>query len=300
MITLKNVSFSYFSGGTPAVNDITTQIGPGVHLLLGENGAGKTTLLKLLDGLRVPQSGEIIFNDTDIARFRHLPSVLSHFAYLDNDMMLPGGTIENAAHSHAQFYPNFDPDLLRRNLEAFGISPVVSLRNLSMGNLRKAQMAYILSLRATVTLLDEPTNGMDIESKQILQRILAESITDEQTVIVSTHNFADLQNMYDALIVINRGKLILNTSIDRMLDRIVFATTQLEPADALYWELSGGLYHAIFEADSEEPGLVGDVDFRLLYSALHSPYAASILRCINSETETPVTENPENSEKNEI
>lgn len=277
-ISLQNLSFRYGGKRSPlALNGIDAVVGPGTHLLLGENGAGKTTLLHLIDGLLKPSDGKCLIDGTPT--HVRLPSVLSRIFYLGAGMSLPASSIEQLVKIHAQFYPDFSAELLDENLRGFGINAKQKLTAMSMGTRQKASVAYALALRTPILLLDEPATGLDIQSKQKLQRMLARCIEPERTVIVSTHNIADLQNLYDSLLILRKGRMLLTMGVDDILERIAFVSTITTPhAEALYTSPSIGANRCIVANDGS---ITSDIDYQLLYLALNNPdSSAAILSCL--------------------
>lgn len=197
-------------------------------------------------------------------------------------MELPALTINEMVKIHAQFYPSFSPETLASNLREFGMDGSEKLKRLSMGNRQKATVAYILSLKTPVVLLDEPATGLDIDSKQTLQQMIARCVDPEQTVIVSTHNFADLQHLYDGVIILNHGKLQLAASTDVILERVAFTITTELPENPLYSEQRLGRHHAIVM--NPEGRICSDIDYKLLYSAIHnSQVNALLIELLNDE-----------------
>jgi len=265
-ITFTDLSFRYGGKRSPlALDGINAVIGPGIHLLLGENGAGKTTLLHLIDGLLFPGSGKCLI-DGGPTQYR-LPSVLSKVFYLGAGMPLPAATIGQLAEVHGQFYPTLSTEMLDENLRDFGLDPTQKLDNMSMGTRQKAAVAYALALRTNILLLDEPATGLSIRSKQKLLRMLARCIEPEQTVIIATHNIADMQNLYESLMVLDHGRLMLSMPTDEILQRIAFVRTTGSPVDgALYSTTSIDGRHSIVANDGS---IDSEIDYQLLYSALH-------------------------------
>lgn len=268
-ITLDNLTYSYPSAHTDALSGVSARIGSGMHLLLGENGAGKTTLLHLIAGLRYPTSGRCLI-DGGPTRLR-LPSVLSQVCFMGAGQQFPAATLAEMVRCHAQFFPRFSADTLRDNLQAFGLTDSVRLASLSMGMRQKAAVAYALSLHTPLLLLDEPATGLDIESRQALQQMVARCVTDDQTVIVSTHSIAELQYLYDGVMVLSGGHLLVAMSTADVLSRVAFVTTSsFPPVNALYSENALGQCRSIVPNPGGE--IDSDMDYRLLYIALrHDP-----------------------------
>lgn len=264
MIELKNLTYTYRSAKTPAVNGADARITEGIWLLAGENGAGKTTLLRLIAGLLTPTSGQCLVDGCE-SHFR-LPSILSKLCYFDGEMRFPAATAADMAKIHAIFYPRFSMERLSRNFEIFGLGLDDSFETMSLGNRRKAKLAYMLSLGTEIVLLDEPANGLDIESREQMRRMIAETVTPQQTVIVATHIIDDFQQLFDGIIVMNKSHVALCESTDSLLSRLSFVSGSIAPGKALYSELRGGRHFSIIPAAGSETA----IDYTLIYKALHS------------------------------
>lgn len=275
MITLNQLTFGY-SKRAEALTDVSARIGSGIHLLLGENGAGKTTLLHIIAGLLKPNKGECLIDGYNVADRK--PSATSQVFFLGENMPYPANTINEMEKIHAVFYPTFDSAMLRDNLEAFGFDGSERLRNLSLGNRKKSQLAYALSLRTPVMLLDEPTNGLDITSKQTLQNLIARCIDETQTLIVSTHTVFELQNLYDSIIMLSKSRMLLSMPTFDIIQRLAFHTSPIPPIDYLYKEQRLGLNQYIAPNHGEDET---DLNYTLLYNALLSPERDRIIEILN-------------------
>lgn len=277
MITLNQLSFGYFKWAE-ALTNVSACIGSGIHLLLGENGAGKTTLLHIIAGLLKPQKGECLIDGCNVAD--RMPSVMSQVFFLGENMPFPANTINEMAKIHAVFYPTFDSAMLKANLDAFGFNGSEKLKDLSLGNRKKAQLAYALSLRTSVLLLDEPTNGLDITSKQTLQTLIARCIDETQTLIVSTHTVFELQNLYDSIIMLSKGRMLLSMSTFDIIQRLAFRTSPIPPVECLYKEQRMGLNQYIEPNHGEDETAL---NYTLLYNALLSPERDRIIEILNKQ-----------------
>lgn len=280
MITLNNITFGYFKR-TEALSNVSACIGSGVHLLLGENGAGKTTLLHIMAGLLRPSSGECLLDGNNVAK--RMPSDMSRIFFLGENITFPADTVNEMARIHGCFYPTFDPEMLRQNLSDFGFTGNESLKSLSLGNRKKSQIAYALSLRASVLLMDEPTNGLDITSRQTLQSMLVRCLDESQTLVISTHSILEMQNLYDGIMMISKGHLLLSMPTDEITRRLAFHTSPIPPVEYLYKETKMGLHQYICaNTDNEEETAL---NFTLLYNALLSPGRDKIINLLNQQTE---------------
>lgn len=275
MIDFKGAGYSYPLSPAPALTDITFSLGEGIHLLLGENGAGKTTLLHLAATLLWTTTGEVTINGTD-TRLR-LPSTLRSLFFVADDEEFPVDTIAEMARLHGSvFYPRFDATMLDGNLAAFGLDPRTPLQNMSLGQRKKAIVAYALALRADILLLDEPANGFDIGSRDTLRSMMARCIEPGQTVIVSTHTTADLQPLYDGIIMLRRSRLLFAMTTAEISSHLSFGVYDIPPRDAIFTMSDIGRFRSIRPASAlDDPT---EIDIHLLYSALQSPESESILQ----------------------
>lgn len=278
MINFENVSYRYHRSHRNALNDVTTAIAPGIHLLLGDNGAGKTTLLHIAAGLRFPTAGSCTVDGKSTSQ--RLPELLAETFLLADEMEFPEATINSLKKVHSVFYPGFSADMLADNLAAFGMDGNEKLREMSLGTRKKAFLSYALSLNSKVLLLDEPTNGLDIAARKTLRRLLSQCIGIDQTVIVSTHTVGDLEVLYDGVTVLHHGNLVLSMTTEEILSKLSFTTSTAAPAASLYKEREMGVVHSIVKNPTGEPAT--SINFSLLYMALQTPEGINILNILKN------------------
>ena len=231
MITLKDLSFSY--GKHKVLGNVSMTLEKGkIYGLLGENGVGKSTLLKILSGLLKMESGECdVFGEVPYSRN---PSFLQDIFYLPEDFAGENVVVQKYAMQLGMFYPNFSPDKFNRIISEFGVDPKAKFNKLSLGQQKKAIIAVALSLGTRVLLMDEPSNGLDIPSKSLLRRLIAENASDDQLIVISTHQVKDLENLIDPIIIMDRESVLMNASIEEISARLAFAIEPAEDKDALY------------------------------------------------------------------
>lgn len=231
MITLKDLSFSY--GRHKVLGNVSMTLEKGkIYGLLGENGVGKSTLLKILSGLLKMESGECkVFGELPYSRN---PSFLQDIFYLPEDFAGENVVVEKYAMQLGMFYPNFSPDKFNRIISEFGVDPKAKFNKLSLGQQKKAIIAVALSLGTRVLLMDEPSNGLDIPSKSLLRRLIAENASDDQLIVISTHQVKDLENLIDPIIIMDRESVLMNASIEEITRRLTFGIEPQEDRDALY------------------------------------------------------------------
>lgn len=231
MITLKDLSFSY--GRHKVLGNVSMTLEKGkIYGLLGENGVGKSTLLKILSGLLKMESGECkVFGEVPYSRN---PSFLQDIFYLPEDFAGENVVVEKYAMQLGMFYPHFSPDKFNRIISEFGVDSKAKFNKLSLGQQKKAIIAVALSLGTKVLLMDEPSNGLDIPSKSLLRRLIAENASDDQLIVISTHQVKDLENLIDPIIIMDRESVLMNASIEEITRRLTFGIEPQEDRDTLY------------------------------------------------------------------
>ena len=140
------------------------------------------------------------------------------------------------AGNYGMFYSNYDGDALVDYLRIFDVEPGAVFRRLSSGQKKKAMIAFALSLNTRLLLLDEPGNGLDIPSKLSLMRLLAEHMRPDRTVILSTHQVREVEDIVDHVAVIDSGRLLLNSSLDDLAGKICFKVSDKVMLHALFSE----------------------------------------------------------------
>ena len=231
MLKISDLAFSYSGNGCKVFNDFSLSFEKGaVYGLLGLNGTGKSTLLYLLTGLLRPQQGSVLYKGEDVQK--RLPSTLSDMFIVPEEFELPKMSIKRYAALHAGFYPRFSYEQLQKNLAMFGLDDSVVFNNLSMGQQKKAFMCYALATNTSLLVMDEPTNGLDIPSKSEFRRLIASNMTDDKTIIVSTHQVRDIDSLLDHIVIIDGSQVLLNASSDEICRRLLFAEQPIsEPTD---------------------------------------------------------------------
>lgn len=276
MLTINNVSYSY-NRSTEAIKDASALLENGLYLLLGENGAGKTTLMHLMCGLRFPMSGKCAIDGEDVALRR--TETLEKTFLLGDDFDCPFATINQMARRHGCFYPSFSFDMLKANLKDFGMTGDEKVKAMSFGMKRKAYAAYALALGVDYLLLDEPANGMDIDSKKTLRQMIARCIGDERTAVISTHNVHDLGAMFDHVMVMHKGRLRIAMPIWEITEQVSFVTSHEPVVGAIYQEPDAGRFKAIIP---NEDGTETDIDYPLFYSAIMAPVGDMFIDFLNN------------------
>ena len=265
MITIEKLKFAY--GKESLFNDVSLSLQAGsIYGLLGLNGAGKSTLLQIVAGLLFPNKGKL-----DVLGYqpeRRQPSFLSKLFVLPETVVVPNITDREYINARAPFYRNFDHDLLERCLSEFEVPRARKLATLSHGQQKKFLLSFGLACRSEVLILDEPTNGLDIPSKGLFKRLVAESFCEDQIFIVSTHQVHDIESLIDSIVVLYDGDVLFNHPVSSVAENLRMSLSatrpEVEPA-LLYCEQTIGGFASLWH-DTSAPD--GQVDMELLFKAI--------------------------------
>lgn len=277
MLILDNITYSYHCGSAPALAGVSARVDKGIHLLVGENGAGKTTLLQVIAGLLKPSFGACFVDDERLDD--NALQARSSIFLLEENMCFPTKTIREFARVHAPFYTSFSQAQFDEALSAFSLTGNEKMQSLSLGNRKKTQLAYALALNTKYLFLDEPTNGLDIGSKEILLKLIAANTSEDATIIISTHSINELEHLYDGILVINKGNMTLCADAAAIEDSLAFVTTKSHLPGALYEKAVLGGYRSIIEAKDAEGHT--SIDWKMLYLGINAPGGDRIVRLLN-------------------
>ncbi|OOG20140.1 ABC transporter ATP-binding protein [Sphingobacterium sp. CZ-UAM] len=263
MITIQNLNFSY-SKSRPLFLQMDLSLKQGhIYGLLGKNGAGKSTLLKNIAGLVYPVSGLVEVLGHNPARRE--PSLLREISFIPEEFYLPAVKSEQFLKANAGFYPNFDREYFSRLIKEFEIPVEQKLAEMSYGQKKKYIISFGLASNTKIIIMDEPTNGLDIPSKVQFRKIMASAITDDRCVIISTHQVRDLDNLIDAVILLDEHKVALNASVNLITDKLCFKKTKELSFDVLYAEEALGGFNVILPNTLAEDS---KLDLELLFNAV--------------------------------
>jgi len=235
MIQVENINFGYNRKRGYVLNDFSLSLEAGsVYGLLGRNGAGKSTLLYLMSGLLTPHSGCVKFFGKDV-RLR-LPESLQKLFLVPEEYDLPPITLREYIKRNGVFYPLFSEQNLEHYLDMFGMTTDLHLKKLSMGQKKKVLISFALATNTSLLLMDEPTNGLDIPSKSQFRKILAAGMSDERTILISTHQVRDVDRMLDHIIIMDNSKVLVNQSTFEISKRLYFteSSDKMMEEKALY------------------------------------------------------------------
>lgn len=268
MVSINNLQFSYSKKKTILDQLHLDLEGGKIVGVLGKNGAGKSTFFKLMSGLLQPNVGEM--NILGEKPFSRNPSFLSKLFFVPEEFELPPIPVRTFITSTTKFYPRFDYHLVYELLEKFDLDDSINLKGLSYGQKKKVIIAFALATKAELILMDEPTNGLDIPSKDIFRKIMAGHFEEDQLIMISTHQVRDIDTVIDHLLVIDKGGVIYNESIFELTQKYDFLKVQqLKVAETLYAEPILGGYKTIAPKQEQEDT---QVDLELFFNALINDY----------------------------
>ncbi len=209
ILTCRGLSKSYGKKTALAGLDLKLPAGRIIGLL-GPNGSGKTTLLKLINGLLTPTSGEIL-----IAGLAPGPETKKIVAYLPERTYLDDSRkVSETLRFFSDFYADFDLERAEAMLADLGIDTNVRLKTLSKGTKEKVQLILVMSRRARLYCLDEPIAGVDPAARDYILRTIINNYDPAASVLISTHLIADVEQVLDEAIFLQRGSVILQKSVD--------------------------------------------------------------------------------------
>lgn len=277
MLSIDNLTFTYPGARTPIIAGLNAEFKPGNIIgLLGTNGVGKSTLLYLCAGLLNPAEGSVKLNGVMTSE-RH-PSTLSDIFLVAEDMNLPSINISTFAKRNSLFYPKFSADTYFRLLQHFRLEADMNLGRASMGQRKKALMAFALACNTPVLLLDEPTNGLDIPGKSEFRRALIDATSEDRTIIISTHQVRDLDRILNHVMILGSGNTAIQADIAELQKQFLFkfTTNPVETIGALWVQPSAGGYNMICtRRDNEEET---DVNLESLFEfAYENPEALKFI-----------------------
>ncbi|MFV0417498.1 MAG: ATP-binding cassette domain-containing protein [Dysgonomonas sp.] len=219
MINVKKITFGY--GKKLIFDDFSLSIEKGkVCGLLGKNGAGKSTLLYLLTGLLIPKHGKIEYKGVDVSKRK--PSSLRDIFIVPEEFDLPKISLKKYVAINKEFYPEFSQEQLDKNLEHFDMTADTHLGALSMGQKKKVFMSFALATNTSLLVMDEPTNGLDIPSKSQFRKFIASGMTDEKTILISTHQVQDVDKLLEQIMILDNNKILLNSSVSHICQKLRF------------------------------------------------------------------------------
>jgi ABC-2 type transport system ATP-binding protein len=229
VVSARNVSKSY--GAVKAVDDVSFEIEKGrIMGLIGPNGAGKTTLLKALLGLTDCQGSLSVLG---LDPFRQRKELMQNICFIADVAVLPRWIRVNQLLDFLQtIHPRFSRSRAEELLAKTKIRPKAKVRELSKGMVTQLHLSIITAIDAKLLVLDEPTLGLDIIfRKEFYSNLLNDYFDEERTIIITTHQVEEIENLLSDVMFINDGRIVLDSSMDDLPEQYVELTTSGDNAD---------------------------------------------------------------------
>ncbi len=216
LIECKNLTKCYKTG-QPAVADLNLVLESGhIYGLLGPNGSGKTTLIKMINGLLIPTSGEVLIESLPPGpASKQIISYLPERTYLEVQK-----TVEDLIYFFADFYADFETERAWEMLKKLDIDPKARVKTLSKGTREKIQLILVMSRRAKLYILDEPIAGVDPAARDYIIRTIIGNYDPEAAVLICTHLISDIENILDDVIFLKYGRIVLKAGCDEIRQKV--------------------------------------------------------------------------------
>lgn len=218
MIEVKNISKSF--GTVHALAELSMKVPKGsIYGLVGPNGAGKTTIINHLTGAYKPDSGSVSINGEDVWENTELKKRV--LCINDEWYFYPSFSMKEMAKLYAGLYPTFNRERYEKLAEILPIDEKRQIRRFSKGMKKQVAFRLVLSCMPEVLILDEPLDGLDpVMRKQIMNVIISDVAERQMTVLVSSHNLRELEDICDYVGIIHKGSLVAEKPLEDLKGNI--------------------------------------------------------------------------------
>ena len=253
MLEMKHVTKTF--GTFAALDDLTMTIpGGAVYGLVGPNGAGKSTAIRHLTGVYRQDRGEVLMEGQPIYENTDLKGRIGYIP--DDIFFFPSASLEDMRKYYKGMFPNFDEDLFKRLGEVFQLPANGQIRRFSKGMQKQAAFHLTICTRPDVMILDEPVDGLDpVMRRQVWSLILSDVAQRGTTVLISSHNLRELEDICDHVGIMDHGKMLLERSLADMqgtTHKLQIVGDTPEGLDILHESNSGRLRTLIVRGSAEQ------------------------------------------------
>ena len=253
MLEMKNVTKSF--GKFKALDDLSMTVPKGsVYGLVGPNGAGKSTAIRLMTGIYRPDSGSVALegmpiyeNPVNKVRMGYIPDDIFYF---------PSASMEEMKAFYKGIYPQFDEELYKRLFEVFQLPKKSPIRRFSKGMQKQAAFHLSICTRPEMLILDEPVDGLDpVMRRQVWSLILSDVAQYGTTVLISSHNLRELEDICDHVGIMDHGRMLLERSLADMqgsTHKLQLVGDVPEGLEVLHESQTGRLKTLVVRGDAKE------------------------------------------------
>ncbi len=255
MLELKNVTKKF--GDFKALDSLSMTVPKGaVYGLVGPNGAGKSTAIRCLTGIYRPEEGRIAMEGAPV--FENM-AMKSRIGYIPDDIFyFPSATLEEMRKFYRKIYPRFDDELFDRLQQVFNLPLKGQLRRFSKGMQKQAAFHLTICTRPDLLVLDEPVDGLDpVMRRQVAGLILSDVAQRGTTVLISSHNLRELEDICDHVGIMDHGRMLLERSLADMqgaTHKLQIVGPIPEGLEILHESTSGRLRTLVVRGSAEEIG----------------------------------------------
>ena len=253
MIEVKDLTKRF--GTFTALDSLNMSVPTGsVYGLVGPNGAGKSTVIRHITGIYRPDSGSVTVAGEKVYEN---PKVKAKIGYIPDDVFyFPSATLEEMRKFYKGIYPQFDDALFEKLYEVFELPKKGQLRRFSKGMQKQAAFHLSICTRPDILILDEPVDGLDpVMRRQVWSLLLGEVAQRETTVLVSSHNLRELEDICDHVGIMDHGKMLLERSLADMqgaTHKLQMVGQLPEGLEVLHESSSGRLKTYVVRGSAEE------------------------------------------------
>ncbi len=253
MLEMKNVTKTF--GKFTALKDLSLTVPKGaVYGLVGPNGAGKSTAIRHLTGIYRQDSGEVLLEGEPIFES---PGAKARIGSIPDDIFyFPSATMEDMHRFYKGIWPQFDEGLYQRLYEVFRLPAKDPIRRFSKGMQKQAAFHLTLCTRPDVLILDEPVDGLDpVMRRQVWSLILSDVEQRQTTVLISSHNLRELEDICDHVGIMDHGRMLLERSLADMqgnTHKLQLVGQTPQTLQVLHESSSGRLRTLIVRGNAEE------------------------------------------------
>ena len=253
MLELRNITKTF--GDFTALDDLSMTVPKGtVYGLVGPNGAGKSTAIRHMLGVYRPDSGTVTLDGAPV--YENPEAKMRIGSIPDDVFFFPSATLEDMNKYYKGMYPKFDEQLFERLREVFQLPLKNQIRRFSKGMQKQAAFHLTVCTRPDMLILDEPVDGLDpVMRRQVWSVILSDVAQNETTVLISSHNLRELEDICDHVGIMDHGKMLLERSLADMqgaTHKLQLVGDAPDELDILHESSSGRLKTLIVRGDAQQ------------------------------------------------
>ena len=269
MLEFKNITKTF--GTFKALDDLSMTVPKGaVYGLVGPNGAGKSTAIRHAVGVYRQDSGSVTFDGQTVYENSDVKTRIGSIP--DDIFFFPSATLEDMHSYYRGLYPQFDDHLFSRLYEVFQLPKKSPIRRFSKGMQKQAAFHLSICTRPDMLILDEPVDGLDpVMRRQVWSLLLADVAQRETTVLISSHNLRELEDICDHVGIMDHGKMLLEKSLADMqgtTHKLQMVGAAPESLEVLHESASGRLSTYIVRGSASEISAVVAAENPIYYDVL--------------------------------